>query len=54
MNVIDLPAEQAGKECECCREEAATLVDRELGPVCDDCFEHSLRAMRLMRREVAR
>lgn len=48
MNKIDLTEEQQGCLCLLCdttgEHRVAQLLDRDLGPLCHDCFSHSLRA----------
>lgn len=50
MSTIDLPAEQVGIACECCRDEAAAYNDAEMGHVCADCFAHGLQAVKQLHR----
>lgn len=53
MNLIDLPECQQGTLCNICGEDEgrtlADLHDRDLGPLCHECFCHSLRATVLLR-----
>lgn len=53
MNKIDLTEEQEGCLCLMCdlygARVVANLYDRDLGPLCHDCFSHSLRATTEMR-----
>ncbi len=48
MNKIDLSEEQQGCLCLLCdvtgESRVAHLLDRDLGPLCHDCFSHALRA----------
>ena len=48
MNKIDLAEEQQGCLCLLCdvtgEKRVAHLLDRDLGPLCHDCFGYSLRA----------
>jgi hypothetical protein len=48
MNKIDLTEEQQGCLCLMCdvtgESRVAHLLDRDLGPLCHDCFGHALRA----------
>jgi hypothetical protein len=48
MNKIDLTEEQQGCLCLLCdvigESRVAHLLDRDLGPLCHDCFSHALRA----------
>lgn len=48
MNKIDLLEEQQGCLCLLCdvigESRVAHLLDRDLGPLCHDCFSHALRA----------
>lgn len=45
MNSIDLTEEQQGCLCLLCEDNRlANLLDRDLGPLCHDCFAHALRA----------
>lgn len=48
MNSIDLPESQQGCLCNICGDEGshqvAHLLDRDLGPLCHDCFAAALRA----------
>jgi len=48
MNKIDLPEELSGTACTLCATEGtkqtAHFLDRDLGPLCHDCFGHALRA----------
>jgi hypothetical protein len=48
MNLIDLPECQQGTLCNICGDEGphktADLQDRDLGPLCHECFAHALRA----------
>jgi hypothetical protein len=49
LNIIDLPTESKGCLCLVCEEVPASVFDRELGPVCSNCFGHALAAHRVMR-----
>jgi hypothetical protein len=53
MNTIDLKEEQQGCLCLLCdvygRARLAEFDDRDLGPVCADCFSELLRATSEMR-----
>jgi hypothetical protein len=48
MNRIDLEPEHEGCLCLLCditgQAKVANLLDRDLGPLCYDCFSHALRA----------
>jgi len=48
MNRIDLQPEHDGCLCLLCEKtgetQVAQLLDRDLGPLCHDCFAHALRA----------
>ena len=48
MNSIDLTEEQQGCLCLLCdttgEKTVANLLDRDLGPLCHECFAHALRA----------
>ena len=45
---IDLPEDQQGCLCNLCGDEGshqvANLLDRDLGPLCHDCFAEALKA----------
>lgn len=53
MNLIDLPECQQGTLCNLCGDgdghKLADLQDKDLGPLCHECFAHALRATVLMR-----
>jgi hypothetical protein len=57
MNRIDLEPEHEGCLCLLCdttgEARVAQLFDRELGPVCADCFAHALRATVFLRWALA-
>ena len=48
MNKIDLPADLSGTHCTLChtegKKQVAQLLDKDLGPLCHECFTHALRA----------
>lgn len=52
MRLIDLQPEEKGGLCSVCGEggghAVAELHDRDLGPVCAECFGHGLRAERAL------
>jgi hypothetical protein len=35
---IDLPGDECDSVCRCCEGRVARLLDRDLGPVCHECF----------------
>jgi hypothetical protein len=53
MYTIDLPEEHVGTLCNVCGDQGghppAELYDRDLGPLCHECFSHALRATVLLR-----
>lgn len=57
MNRIDLEPEHEGCLCLLCdttgKAQVAHLYDRDLGPLCHDCFTHALRATVELRWSVA-
>ena len=49
LRIIDLSEAQRGSLCGVCENRGAELEDRDLGPVCADCFGHGMLAEKELR-----
>jgi hypothetical protein len=49
LRIIDLSEAQRGSLCCVCEDRGAELADRDLGPVCAECFGHGMLAEKELR-----